>query len=317
MRLAQPLTIATMTVRLPSVFFRRALLLAITLTSGAALAQVCATPSRDSATTSIAGIINSYYPGTAGTVPSGAVSISIGSAQPGGAAAIAPGDLLIVMQMQGAQINSSNSDCYGDGAGAAGCATRATTSASYGGGNVSANYLAGNWEYCTATSAAGATVGVTFGGAGGGTVKTYQSAPSSGAASNGNYSYQVVRVPQYANVALAAGVNPLAWNGTVGGVLGLQAAGTVTMAEFNLNASARGFRGGGQTFAVPYGPSVLDPVNGTTIYLAPAGGLPGGEREGSFKGEGIAGTPRLVYNGAAQIDTLRNWAAGAAAVAAR
>ena len=164
MRLAQPLTIGAMTVRLPSVFFRRALLLAITLTSGAALAQEWATPGRDSATTSITGIINSYYPGTAGSVPSGAVSIPIGSAQPGGAAAIAPGDLLIVMQMQSAQIN---------------------------------------------------------------------------------------------------------------------------------------------------------PVNGTTIYLAPAGGLPGGEREGSFKGEGIAGTPRLVYNGAAQIDTLRNWAAGAAAVAAR
>ena len=273
-----------------------------------AIAQVCATPGRDSTIPTIAGVINTYHAGGTGSVPIGAVSIPVGVAQPGGSAAIAPGDLLIVIQMQGAQINSSNSDCYGDGVGAAGCATRATTTASYAGGNTAANYLAGNWEYCTATSTAGATVGVACGGVGGGTVNAYQSAPSTGISSNGAYSYQVVRVPQYANVSLTADVTPLAWNGTVGGVLGLQATGAVTMAGFNLNASARGFRGGGQTFIAPYGPPVIDPVNGSSFYTAATGVIsgtgPGGEREGSFKGEGIAGTPRLVYNGTAQVDTL-------------
>ena len=86
---------------------------------GVAIAQVCATPGKDSAVTSIAGVINSYYPGTAGTVAAGAVALPIGAVQPVGAAPIAPGDLVIVMQMQGARIDSSNSDCYGDSVGTA------------------------------------------------------------------------------------------------------------------------------------------------------------------------------------------------------
>ncbi len=97
--------------RLTNSFFSLALL----LTSGALLAQVRATPGRDSATTTIAGIINSCYPGSASTVPSGAVSIPVGGVQPVGAASNTPGNLLIVVQMQGAQIDSSNSDCYGGG----------------------------------------------------------------------------------------------------------------------------------------------------------------------------------------------------------
>ena len=279
------------------------------LLCGVALAQVCATPARDSATTSIAGIINSYYPGSAGSVAAGAVAVPVGVISPTGSSTpVAAGDLLIVMQMQGAQIDSSNSDCYGDSVGTAGCATRTTTTASYAGGNLNnLSYLAGNWEYCTATTAAGATIGVACAGTAGGTVNAYQSTASVGTSTNGSYTYQVIRVPQYASVALTANVVPQAWNGSTGGVLGLQANGTITMAGFNLDASSRGFRGGGQTFTAPYGPPVLDPVNGTTFYRAAAGNLaaaPGGELEGSFKGEGIAGTPRLVYNGTAQVDAL-------------
>ena len=125
------------------------------------MAQVCATPGKDSVTAAINGVVNSYYPGTAASVAAATQTIAIGSIAAGGSsAAIAAGDLLIVMQMQGAQINSSNSDCYGDGTGTAGCAKRSTTSASYAGGNLTTSYLAGNWEYCTATTAAGSSVGV-------------------------------------------------------------------------------------------------------------------------------------------------------------
>jgi uncharacterized repeat protein (TIGR01451 family) len=271
----------------------------------AAVAQVCATPGSNAATTSISGIVNSYYPGTGANVAAGATSIPIGAVDAAGnTTPIAPGDLLMLIQVQGAEIDATNSDCYGDGAGTAGCATRAETSSSYAGGNLSSNYKAGNWEYCTATSAAGASVGVVCAGAGGGTAKAYQASP---AAAAGAYRYQVVRVPQYTNVGLTGDVNPLAWNGSAGGVLALQASGTVNMAGFNLNASGRGFRGGGVTFFPPYGPSVLDPVNGSSFYRAAAGTViapgPGGEREGNFKAEGIAGTPQLVYNGAAQVNT--------------
>ena len=272
--------------------------------SSFAMAQVCATPGKDSATTSIAGVVNSYYPGTAVTLAAGTQTIAIGAIAVGGnTAPIAAGDLVIVMQMQGAQISSSNSDCYGDGVGTAACATRTTTTSSYAGGNLATNYLAGNWEYCTATTAAGASLGVVCAGAGGGTVNAYRNAASTGAAGDGSYNFQVVRIPQYTNAALTGNLTALAWTGSTGGVLALQASGAVNLNGFNLNVSASGFRGGGVNFTAPYGPPVIDPVNGSSFYVAITGALPGGEREGSFKGEGIAGTPQLVYNGTAQTNT--------------
>ncbi len=279
--------------------------IALSVVTHAAIAQVCATPGTNAATTAIAGIVNSYYPGTGANVAAGSTLIAVGALETSGnTAAIAPGDLLMVMQVQGAEINSSNSDCYGDGAGTAGCASRTETSASYAGGNLTSNYKAGAWEYCTATSAAGASVGLVCAGTGGGTANAYQSSAATPTA--GAYRYQVVRVPQYSNVSLTANVVPLAWNGATGGVLALQVSGTVTMAGFNLDATARGFRGGGVTFFAPYGPSLLDPVDGSSFYRAATGNIssgPGGEREGNFKAEGIAGTPQLVYNGAAQVNT--------------
>ncbi len=45
----------------------------------AAVAQVCATPGNDAATSSIAGIVNTYYPGTGAAVPPGATSIAVGA----------------------------------------------------------------------------------------------------------------------------------------------------------------------------------------------------------------------------------------------
>lgn len=279
---------------------------ASTLAGSMALAQVCASPGLNAATTSISGVVNSYYPGTGANVAVGSNSIPIGAVDTlggGSGASIAAGDLLIVMQMQGAEINFSNSDCYGDGVGAAGCTTYTlTTAASYAGGNLATNYRAGAWEYCTATSAAGASVSVVCGGATGGTVNAYQASAATG--SVGAYRYQVIRVPQYVNVSLTGNVQSALWNGSTGGVLGMQATGSVTMAGFNLDASERGFRGGGVTFIARYGPPLIDPTNGSFFYTAVAGTItgvgPGGEREGSFKGEGIAGTPRLVYNGTTQ-----------------
>jgi mucin-19 len=277
-----------------------------TLAGSMALAQVCASPGLNATTTSISGVINSYYPGTGASVPVGSTSIPLGGIDTlggGATTAIAAGDLVVVMQMQGAEINATNSDCYGDGVGTGACTTYTlTTAASYAGGNLASNYLAGAWEYCTATSAAGASLSVICGGAVGGTVNAYRASAATG--SVGAYRYQVVRVPQYGNVTLTGNVQPASWNGATGGVLGMQATGTVTMAGFNLDASERGFRGGGVTFIAPYGPPLIDPTNGSYFYAAVAGAItgagPGGEREGSFKGEGIAGTPRLVYNGVTQ-----------------
>ena len=274
------------------------------LVAASAWAQTCATPGLNGPNASLSGTINSYYPGTGGTVNAGSTSIPVGGIDTSGggaATAIATGDLLIVMQMQGAQINASNSDCYGDGTGTAGCATRVTTTSSYAGGNTATNFLAGNWEYCTAIGpvAAGSVAVRCAGGAG--TVNAYSATAAT--ATSGAYRYQVIRVPQYSSATLAGTVTAAAWNGATGGVAALQVAGTLTMGGNSIDASRRGFRGGGVTFSGTYGPPVIDPTNGTSFYRAVAGALPGGEVEGNFKGEGIAGTPRLVYNGTAQVDT--------------
>lgn len=282
-----------------------------TLSGSIALAQVCASPGLDAATASISGVINSYYPGTSSGLAAGSKSIPLGSIDTSGGGAatpIAAGDLVIVMQMQGAEINFSNSDCYGDGQGTAGCATYTlTTAASYAGGNLSSNYLAGNWEYCTATSSASAALNVICGGNGGGTVNAYQTSAAN--SSVGAYRYQVIRVPQYGSVSLTGNVQSAAWNGATGGVLGMQATDALTLGGFNLDVSERGFRGGGVTFLGVYGPPLLDPVNGSFFYTAVAGTITGttisgGEREGNFKGEGIAGTPRLLYNGTTQTGVI-------------
>ena len=275
------------------------------LCSGNSTAQVCATPGLSGPNASLSGTLNSYYPGTGSSVSAGATSIPVGAIDTtggGASTAIATGDLLIVMQMQGAQINTTNSDCYGDGAGTAGCATRVTTTSSYAGGNTATSYLAGNWEYCTAIGpvAAGAVAVRCAGGAG--TVNAY--AATAATATSGAYRYQVIRVPQYSSATLAGTVTAATWNGSTGGVAALQVAGTLTMGGNSIDASRRGFRGGGVSLIAPgASPPVIDPVNGTTFYRAVAGAIPGGEVEGSFKGEGIAGTPRLVYNGTAQVDT--------------
>src|SRR4029079_5579427 len=60
----------------------------------------------------LSNVINSYSPGTA-NANAGATSISVGAIDPSGATtAIAAGDLLLVIQMQAAAINTANTTTY-------------------------------------------------------------------------------------------------------------------------------------------------------------------------------------------------------------
>src|SRR5918999_5609775 len=93
------------------------LVLLIGIFSTRAQAQVCANPGKDGPGGTLSGVVNTYYPGTA-SVSAGSTSISIGSST-GSATPIASGDLLLVIQMQDAAINSTNTDSYGDGVGGA------------------------------------------------------------------------------------------------------------------------------------------------------------------------------------------------------
>jgi hypothetical protein len=240
-------------------------------------AQPCGTPGRDGSPT-LSGIVNTYYPGTA-TAAAGATSISVGTPS-GAAAAIAAGDLLLVVQMQDAAIDSDNSANYGAG-----------TGTGTGSNNL---HDSGVMEYVVATGAVTAgSVAILGGGNGGVLVNTYTAAAATGTA--GQRTFQVIRVPQYASPTLSAStaLTALSWTGAVGGVLVIDVDGTLTLNGGTASVDSLGFRGGGgQTTGGSNGNAFAD-----TDYRRVSTLL-----FDASKGEGIAGTPRFVYNGSTETD---------------
>ena len=244
----------------------------ITTTIGgiANVATACATPGKDGPGTLDANSQpNTYYPGTA-SVSAGATSLTLGAAA-GSTTAISTGDLLLVMQMQGADINTTNTSAYGAGG-------------TSGSGNLATNFTAGRYEYAIATNAV-ATSGGTLT-LKGGLANAYQQQDYNGTVT-GQRRFQVVRVPQYSSLTLTGTITGAAWNGTTGGVLVLDVAGQTT---FNTNAtldmSGKGFRGGGgkqYTGAGIYANTDYRNASSTSTAAAHAA-----------KGEGTAGTPRFV-----------------------
>ena len=188
--------------------------------------HVCATPGKDGAAGTINSNPDTYYPGST-TVAAGATSITVGAVPAGyGAAAITAGDLLLVMQMQDAAIDSSNNDRYGNGAGIA--VTSATLGTS-GSGSSNLNN-AGRYEYVvavTGVTTAGGTFTISGAGPTGGLLYAYTNAAATG--TQGQRRFQVIRVPQYSTATIAAGTSAPAWNGAVGGVLAIDVSGTITM----------------------------------------------------------------------------------------
>jgi uncharacterized repeat protein (TIGR01451 family) len=244
---------------------------------------VCATPGKDGAGGTITGIVNAYYPpASTGTVAAGSTSITLGAAASGGAqTAIAAGDLLLVIQMQDAQIDAVDTSSYGSGlpGDPAGSTSLGTS---------------GEFEFVTATSAVpvtGGTLTFTGGGTGAGLLNTYSSAVAS--TTQGIQTFQVIRVPQYTTATLSSGLTALAWNGATGGVLGLDIAAQLTLGG-TVALDGLGFRGGG-------GIDLTGSTTGTstdTMTLSPATlpALPPAADSGAnaSKGEGIAGTPHWI-----------------------
>ncbi len=239
---------------------------------------VCASPGRDGAGGTLTGIVNAYYPpSTAGALNSSATSVALGPAAASGAqTAIAVGDLLLIIQMQGATINSTNSSSYGDGLpGDPGSGSTALGSS-------------GLFEFVTATSAvpvAGGTLNFTGTGPTGHLLNSYSYIVATLAVPQ--QTYQVIRVPQYTSATVSSGLVPLAWNGSVGGVLALDVSSQLTLGG-TVALDALGFRGGGGQQLSGAAGAVTDyvtaaPANNTTVTGANAS-----------KGEGIAGTPRYL-----------------------
>ncbi|MDB5267574.1 MAG: hypothetical protein JWP58_614 [Hymenobacter sp.] len=247
----------------------------------AGVASACANPGRDGSPT-LTTNPNTYFPATNQTVAAGATSLVVGAAV--GTTPIASGDLLLIIQMQGADIDVTNTDAYGDGV-AGGLATSNL---------VNANFTAGKYEYAVASAAVplgGGTVTVATGLKNG-----YQNAGAT--ALVGQRRFQVVRIPQYQNLTVSGTVAPSAWDGSTGGILALDVTGKLSFAAgAKLDASGKGFRGGA-------GQKLTGTATGVTNTdyraAAPAPGLTGAH---AMKGEGIAGTPRYVNTGSALFDT--------------
>jgi uncharacterized repeat protein (TIGR01451 family) len=246
----------------------------LTFSGPAPAAQLCASPGLDG-TSAPSGVINTYYPGIS-SVPAGASSIPVGSSS-GNSKVINTGDLLLVIQMQDADINYSNNSNYGAGGTA-------------GSGYTSLNQT-GVYEYVTAIGpVSGGLVPIS-----GVLANSYRARPASGF--NGQSTYQVIRVPQYSTATVSGTVNALPWNGSVGGVVAMDVAGVLTV-NGTISANGAGFRGGlGRTLTGGGGAN----TDYRTSYTNNANGS---------KGEGIAGTPQYmnspsVFNGSpAQAGTL-------------
>ncbi|MGB4116512.1 MAG: hypothetical protein WBK51_08205 [Polaromonas sp.] len=111
-------------------------------------AQVCAAPGKDAPGT-IAGVVNRYYQGN-GNLAVAATTLTLGASS-GAASTVTVGDKLLIIQMQGAAINTTNNERYGDNVGAA---ATPDTSASQANGYTALN-LAGGYEYVQVATATG------------------------------------------------------------------------------------------------------------------------------------------------------------------
>jgi len=239
----------------------------------AARSQSCPAPT----TTSLSTYSNTWYPGTQATVTAGASTLTVG-ASGYGSTPISQYDIVLIIQMQGAQINSANTNSYGAGTGT-------------GSGYLSNGQLmAGQMEYAVAANnvpLTGGTLTLQYG-----LTNSYRNANFG---TDGQYRYQIIRVPLYYNATLNADILPPIWNGTVGGVIVLYVSNILNMNGHNIDASSAGFRGGG---GKAY--SGAGSTGSNTDYVVVSTGSTG--KAGGSKGEGIAGTP--VYLNALNAPTL-------------
>ena len=254
----------------------------------------CAAVSQAAPGNNLSGVLNTYYPGTA-SVTAGATSVPVGAAS-GAGSAIAAGNLLLIIQMQDASISDSNTIAYGNG---------------FTGQGFTALNSAGDYEFVTAQNAvpaSGGTLTVSGVGTGGGLVFAYHSASASATA--GQSTYQVIVVPQYTTASFNATTPPtaLAWNGSTGGVLALDASSTLTLNGATVSVSGQGFRGGAGMQLTGGGGANTDyrqPAPAT--YTGAAGGEAGWDAP---KGEGIAGTPEWVESGGSFLHTNSGYPSG-------
>jgi uncharacterized repeat protein (TIGR01451 family) len=236
----------------------------VAFAAGSAQAQVCALPGSAGDAVIAGGIVNTYWTPGSGSYGSSSTSISL-TDQRGAAASLAEGDLVLVIQMQCANIDTSDSVNYGDG-------NPGEPAAGY--SDPTSGCLAGRYQFIRA--GVGSSPGV-LNLSGSPLTANYEQADAT--PTTGRRTFQVIRVPQYANVTLSGSVTAPEWDGFSGGVVAIDAAFTMTL-NGTINVDGLGFRGGaGRARSA-------DDANERFRWDDDT-------RHGS-KGEGIAGTPRFV-----------------------
>ncbi len=219
-------------------------------------------------------VVNSYTALTA-NASANQTSISVSDAVLTNAiltTALSPGDLLLIIQMQGASLDID-----------------VTATVDWGGSYTSAFGHAGDWynfldqwgqvtnynqagknEYVQVASVSGTTINLTCG--------LKNSYAISG-------KVQVIRVPRFSQLTInsAASLVPSTWNGTTGGVIAIEVDGNLTINPTGkIDASGRGFRGGQQV------DNVSTTAGAGSVNDTPYPGTSNSDIA-SEKGEGIGG----------------------------
>ncbi|MEM9936404.1 MAG: IgGFc-binding protein, partial [Bacteroidota bacterium] len=210
-------------------------------------------------------IFNTYYPAPSGgetTVSEGSTSIPVDAGAVLGNDPIMQGDLVLIIQMQGATLNIGDQDeldtpggngDYGDGDGGKDRQ-----------GILTSEFTAGIYEFAFASN--GVTGGVVD------IVSPLRNTYSNSDNITGGLGirrYQVVRIPRYNNLNVPAGATLTGspWDGRRGGIVAAEVIGTMTINGI-INMTGRGFRGGHRFSDTEFG----------------------------YKGEGLAGRPPYVYS---------------------
>jgi uncharacterized repeat protein (TIGR01451 family) len=268
----------------------------LAVASSASSQQICARPGTDGPFTA-GGTVNSYYVPAAGiTIAQNTTPTITLTNKRGATSTLAPGDWVMVIQMQCADINTTSSNAYGG--------NTATGRGYLNGAVVAATCSAGTYEYLRAAAGSTDTQFVPA------TAFKNNYAQSAGLTTANNVlsrrTFQVVRIPQYSAVTLGAALTGVAWDGLSGGVIAMDVAGSFNFNGQTINMQGQGFRGGaGQNRPAgdPLAPTAVGSADGvivdefrTAVTVAPL-------RHAS-KGEGIAGTPRIVHIDTNPVDAV-------------
>ena len=197
----------------------------------------------------VANTVVNIYTSLSANAAAGSNSIAVASA-----AGFSVGDLVFIIQMQGAKVNAGKDTIFPD------FNNSIPNNSSY--GAVTNYYTSGNNEFAQIYSISGTTFTLDCA-----LQKSYQSLGK----------VQVIRVPRYTGLTIsgAGSITCPSWNGTTGGVAVVEVDGATTLsAAGSFNVSAKGFRGGWRENNTTFGSGAWGSAKPT---------------EAGYKGESIAG----------------------------